>query len=154
MHPRDNMAFRFPISIKGVVLREQAVLLLKNDRNEWELPGGKLELNETPEECLRREIREETGLVVEVGPLVDVWVYAIAPDVHVVIVAYGCLPIAPDATVRISGEHREHVWAGVDDLSKVSIPAGYLRGVSAWMAASRHGPPGPLRPSYPRRSGS
>ena len=101
MHPRDNMAFRFPISIKGVLLREQAVLLLKNDRNEWELPGGKLELDETPEECLRREIREETGLVVEVGPLLDVWVYAIAPDVHVFMVAYGCLPIAPDAAVMV-----------------------------------------------------
>ena len=141
MHPRDNMAFRFPISIKGVLLREQAVLLLKNDRNEWELPGGKLELDETPEECLRREIREETGLVVEVGPLLDVWVYAIAPDVHVFMVAYGCLPIAPDAAVRISGEHREHVWAGVDDLRKMNIPPGYLRGVSAWMDASRRGPP-------------
>jgi 8-oxo-dGTP pyrophosphatase MutT (NUDIX family) len=138
MEPRDNMAFRFPISIKGVVLREQAVLLLKNERDEWELPGGKLEPHETPSECLRREMEEETGLLVEVGPPVDAWVYTIAPGVHVFVVVYGCTPIANCAAVYISGEHREHVWARVDDLCEMRIPAGYVRSVNAWMDALPH----------------
>jgi ADP-ribose pyrophosphatase YjhB (NUDIX family) len=42
----------FPISIKGVVLRDERVLLLKNERQEWELPGGRIEIGETPEECV------------------------------------------------------------------------------------------------------
>jgi 8-oxo-dGTP pyrophosphatase MutT (NUDIX family) len=140
MEPRDNMAFRFPISIKGVLLRGQEVLLLKNERDEWELPGGKLELRETPQACLKREIEEETGLVVEIGALVDAWVYTIAPGVHVFIVVYGCTSIRPDAAVHISGEHREHLWTRVNDVSKMRIPAGYLQSVNAWIDAVRHGP--------------
>lgn len=37
----------FPVSIKGVVVSDDRVLLLKNDRDEWELPGGRIELGES-----------------------------------------------------------------------------------------------------------
>ena len=65
----------FPVSVKGVPVRDGRVLLLKNEREEWELPGGKLELGEEPEVCVAREITEETGLVVTAGPILDAWQY-------------------------------------------------------------------------------
>jgi 8-oxo-dGTP pyrophosphatase MutT (NUDIX family) len=46
----------FPVSIKGVVVQAGRVLLLHNERDEWELPGGKLELGEGPAACVVREI--------------------------------------------------------------------------------------------------
>jgi 8-oxo-dGTP pyrophosphatase MutT (NUDIX family) len=48
----------FPVSVKGVLLGEEGVVLLENERREWELPGGRLEVGESPEECVVREIRE------------------------------------------------------------------------------------------------
>lgn len=45
----------FLISVKGIIIDNDHIILLKNERNEWELPGGRLEL-ETPEECVIREI--------------------------------------------------------------------------------------------------
>jgi ADP-ribose pyrophosphatase YjhB (NUDIX family) len=49
----------FPVSIKGVAVQHGRVLLLENERAEWELPGGKLELGEDPALCVVRQIQEE-----------------------------------------------------------------------------------------------
>ena len=49
----------FPVSVKGVAVRDGRALLLENERAEWELPGGKLELGEDPPECVVREIAED-----------------------------------------------------------------------------------------------
>src|SRR5262249_48865701 len=76
----DGATVCYPVSVKGVVLHERGVVLVKNRRNEWELPGGKLEPGETLEACVAREIAEELGLTVRVGPVVDVWIYAVSPD--------------------------------------------------------------------------
>ena len=59
--PAHPAAHAFPVSVKGVAVQGGRVLLLENERNEWELPGGKLELREEPADCVVREIREEAG---------------------------------------------------------------------------------------------
>jgi len=66
IEPSDGRAARFPVSVKGVVVVDGKFVLLKNEREEWELPGGKLESNEEPQSCLVREIEEELGLSVSI----------------------------------------------------------------------------------------
>ena len=58
----------FPVSVKGVAVQGGNVLLLRNERDEWELPGGKLEVGEDPAGCVVREISEESGWQVTAGP--------------------------------------------------------------------------------------
>ena len=60
-----------PISVKGVILREGRVLLLENERAEWDLPGGRPRPAEDDRAALAREVQEETGLEVEVGDFIE-----------------------------------------------------------------------------------
>jgi 8-oxo-dGTP diphosphatase len=65
------------VGVGGVVFVEGRVLLIKRRfeplAGRWSLPGGALEVGETMAEGLAREMKEETGLDVEVGAVVDVF---------------------------------------------------------------------------------
>jgi len=71
--------------------REGRVLLIERGKppaqGQWSVPGGKLEPRETLAQAVAREVREETGLVVEVGTLACV-IERMADDHHFVILDY------------------------------------------------------------------
>ena len=130
----DNDAYRFPVSVKGIVLRNSAVILVKNRRDEWELPGGKLELGESPERCVTREIEEELRLVVRVDRLVDSWVYSIARDTHVLVLTYGCVE-SDGRQAELSDEHTHLAWIPLADVHALRMPDGYKASIARWAAA-------------------
>ncbi|MEM7274262.1 MAG: NUDIX hydrolase [Actinomycetota bacterium] len=122
---------RWPVSVKGVVTADRHVLLMLNERNEWELPGGRLEADETPERCVEREVLEEAGLVVTVDRIVDAWVYPIRPDHSVLIVTYRCVDLGAIPVITISDEHRSGRWVPLDACADAPMPSGYLRSIQA-----------------------
>jgi 8-oxo-dGTP pyrophosphatase MutT (NUDIX family) len=127
----DGATLRFPVSVKGVLFRDDRVVLVSNARGEWELPGGKLDPGETPEGCVAREIDEELALDVTVGPVVDVWVYRIAADVDVLIVSYGCeVPAWPERLA--SPEGKAVGLFALDELDALRLPDGYRTTIRRW----------------------
>lgn len=131
----------FPVSVKGVVVRNGRVLLLKNERDEWELPGGRIELGETPEECVAREIAEETRWKVTIGPILDSWMYHIAVvRKDVFIVTYGCYP-TDDTPPVLSPEHKEVGLFAEAEVPTLNMPSGYKRSIDTWFARLRNGEP-------------
>ena len=133
VNPLDNSAYRFPVSVKGVVLHDGHVVLVGNPRGEWELPGGKLELGETPEGCLARELVEELDVRVEVGPLLDAWVYHITDEVHVLVVTYGCVAGSLPQPL-VSPEGCPVGLFPPETLDDLPLPPGYRRAIKAWFA--------------------
>ncbi len=119
----------YPLSIKGVLVHDGRVLLLLNERNEWDLPGGRPDPGEDQRAALKREVREETGLDVEVGAQVDEHLFEVLPGIFVRIVAYVCA-LNGDSAVRLSHEHLETRWVPIVELGKTiagrRLPAGYL----------------------------
>ncbi len=100
----SSLEGRFPVSVTGVILDGGRIVLLRNGRGEWRLPGGRLEAGESPEECVAREVLEELGLSVEVGPLLDARVYESLPRRRVLVLAYGCFAGKIDGMAH-SAEH-------------------------------------------------
>jgi 8-oxo-dGTP pyrophosphatase MutT (NUDIX family) len=131
-------AHAFPVSVKGVAVQGGRVLLLKNERGEWELPGGKLELAEDPRACVAREIAEEAGWRVVAGPILDCWQYHIGEGQDVVVVTYGCR-VASDRPPVVSPEHSRAELFSAPEIAALNMPDGYKRSVLTWFGLlARH----------------
>jgi 8-oxo-dGTP pyrophosphatase MutT (NUDIX family) len=124
------------VAVKGVVIRDGNVILLRNDRDEWELPGGKLEPCESPEECLAREIGEELKLSIVPESILDSWLYTIVPGVHVVVIAYGCRETSRNEAV-LSDEHSELRWFPLAEIGSLRMPDNYKASIKSWAARAR-----------------
>ena len=118
-----------PISVKGVLIHRDSVLLLLNERAEWDLPGGRPDPGEDHRAALKREVQEETGLAVEVGGALGDYLFEVLPGRFVRILPFVCR-LMGGSDVVISQEHLETRWLPIDELAvRIHghlLPEGYL----------------------------
>lgn len=86
----------------------------------WEFPGGKMEAGETPEEALKREIREELSTEICVDELLCTVEYDY-PKFHLTMHCYWCHVESGSLTLK---EHEAAKWLSIDQLDSVNwLPA-------------------------------
>lgn len=124
--------YSVPVSIKGVVIENGKVWLRKNERDEWELPGGKLDEKEQPEETIIRELREELGFKVEVMDILHAHLYIIAKPVGsekrgVFVVSYLCKFVEKIGEFELQGEAGEAQFEAFrkDQIKNLTMPEFY-----------------------------
>ncbi|MFQ5584559.1 MAG: (deoxy)nucleoside triphosphate pyrophosphohydrolase, partial [Calditrichia bacterium] len=83
----------------------------------WEFPGGKLGVDEIPEECLKREILEELGIEIEVKTVFHV-VNSVVPDKSILLIAYNCRFRKGEFTLS---DHDEIRWLSPAEILNLNL---------------------------------
>lgn len=126
------MGRRYPhapvAGVAGVVLSGDQVLLVKRGSPPslglWSLPGGAVELGEGLAAACAREILEETGLAVEVGPLVEV-IERVQRDpggrveYHYILMDYLCR--GPRTPPQAASDAAEARWVALNELESLGL---------------------------------
>ena len=130
----DFMAREYPdrpiVGVGAVIVRDGKALIVKRAheprKGEWSLPGGQLDLGESLEDAVRREVREETGLDVELGPIIETFdrVHRDADGrvrYHFVIIDYVCWS---DGGEAVAGSDAEDVaWVSAEGIDAYGVNA-------------------------------
>ncbi|MFW5924627.1 MAG: 8-oxo-dGTP diphosphatase MutT [Myxococcota bacterium] len=125
----------------AVVVRDGRVLLTRRAEGAhlagyWELPGGKMEPGEAPEDCVVRECREECAIVVRVRDILDVTFHRY-PEKDVLLLFYDCVLEAGE--VQHIGV-ADHAWVAPDELDAYALPPADERIVDKIRRRLRSGP--------------
>lgn len=121
---------QFHLAVKGIIRKDGKILVLKRSATDdhlpgvWETPGGGVDREENPEEALKREILEETGLTVTVGKPFNVFSFRKDTGEFKVGITFLCEYVQGE--VKISEEHSEYRFIDPQEFAKLpSIPSLY-----------------------------
>ena len=107
-----------------IVRKNDRILLLVRQNGKLDLPGGRVERGETIQSALQREIKEETGLKVEIHDPVEEWSFYKTPDrlIKGITLERDYL----DGKVTLCCEHKRYFWATVDKVRRLSFNRNFL----------------------------
>lgn len=132
------------VGVGGVLISGDRALLVKRGRppleGEWSIPGGMLELGETLIEGVQRELAEETGLVVRVAGLIEVFERisldsAGRPQYHFVVLDYLCEMVRGEG--RAGSDAAEIAWTSDAELAQYSLTPAATRVIRKAFEMSR-----------------
>jgi 8-oxo-dGTP diphosphatase len=150
------------IGVGGVVVDDGRTLLIRRGsaplKGEWSIPGGLLEVGETLEQGVARELAEETGLEVRVVDLIEVFerIFPAPPNAdgtpgdparpqyHFVILDYLCE--IRGGTLIAGSDAQEFAWAREEELGKFDLTVAVMRVLRKAFALARDRVTPPPRP--------
>jgi 8-oxo-dGTP diphosphatase len=116
------------LGVGAIIVRDDQILLVRRSnppmQGEWSIPGGLVETGETTREAIIREVREETGLDIEVVKLAEVFERIVRdPDsrvqYHYVLIDYVCRATTGEA--HAASDVSEVRWVNTDRLEKLAV---------------------------------
>lgn len=117
----------------AAIWNDQKQILIDRRRPEgllgglWEFPGGKIELGETVEQCIKREILEELGIEIEVGEHL-ITINHTYSQFHVTLIVHHCRHISG---IPQPIECDEVLWANLNELEQYTFPIANIQIINA-----------------------
>jgi ADP-ribose pyrophosphatase YjhB (NUDIX family) len=134
------------LGVGALIIQDGCIVLVERGREplkgEWSLPGGVVEVGERLEEAAKREVMEETGLLVEPSAVVEIFERIMRdseqrPEYHYVLIDYLCE--ARGGELRAGDDVSRAEWVRRKDLAKYTLTAGTLPVIEKGFEQSRHG---------------
>jgi 8-oxo-dGTP diphosphatase len=124
----------FRLAVKSLIINDRGELLLIKRRDNdvhcpshWEIPGGRLNPGEDPEQGLKRETKEETGLDIEIKHPIRVHHFIREDNQKITMITFFCKPISN--SIKLSEEHTEHEWCNLET-AKEKIHNAFIKDIN------------------------
>lgn len=116
-------------TVKGLFEKDGNILLVKDLKGVWELPGGRINHGEKPQEALRRELNEELGWTkIAIKNIVDSWSFSSKiedANYHFIVLIYSC--ISSEEKIKKNDEYAEYKWIPVSKIQDLNMRDGYKK---------------------------
>lgn len=128
------------ISIKGLLFKDNKILLLKTPADRWELPGGRMNFGESVEQAFYREISEEIGFEnIKIGNLINTWSFTYTrEDIDHHFIVFDFEIFTDESKIKLSDEHTEYRWFKKDDFEQINMRNGHKETLRKYFKLLEH----------------
>ena len=115
----DSISDKFPVSVKSLIFDDKRILLMKNERDEWDIPGGKIENNHNVIETLVREVKEELNITIDNYNILLAKKYLFRKQ-EIIVIVYNS-KITNEDPISLSFENIDYNFFSYNELNQLKL---------------------------------